>query len=55
MANAGSGTGGSQFFVCHSPQRHLDGKHTVFGQVTEGLDVVFEIRQGDVVNSIRVS
>jgi len=55
MAHAGKDTGGSQFFVCHSPQRHLDGKHTVFGQVTEGLDVVHAIRQNDVVESIRVA
>lgn len=55
MAHAGKDTGGSQFFICHSPQRHLDGVHTVFGQVTEGMDVVNKIKQGDVVTSIRVS
>ena len=55
MAHAGKDTGGSQFFICHSPQSHLDGKHTVFGQVTKGMDVVNQIRQGDVVTSIRVS
>lgn len=47
MAHAGRDTGGSQFFICHSPQPHLDGNHTVFGKVIEGLDVIDEISQGD--------
>lgn len=47
MAHAGAGTGGSQFFVCHSPQPHLDRKHTVFGQVVSGIEVVDQIREGD--------
>ena len=55
MAHAGKDTGGSQFFICHAPQSHLDGVHTVFGQVTTGMDVVNAIRQGDAVRSIRVS
>ncbi|HEY6947785.1 MAG TPA: peptidylprolyl isomerase [Gemmatimonadales bacterium] len=55
MAHAGRDTGGSQFFICHGPQRHLDGVHTVFGQVTKGMDVVLEIKQNDVVHSIRVA
>ena len=55
MAHAGKDTGGSQFFICHSPQSHLDGKHTVFGQVTSGQDVVNAIRKNDEVLSIRVS
>jgi peptidyl-prolyl cis-trans isomerase B (cyclophilin B) len=55
MAHAGKDTGGSQFFIAHSPQPHLDGVHTVFGQVTSGMDVVNAIRQGDVINSIRVA
>ena len=54
MAHAGKDTGGSQFFICHSPQPHLDKVHTVFGQVTQGMDVVNAIRKGDVINSIRV-
>lgn len=55
MAHAGKDTGGSQFFICHAPQRHLDGVHTVFGQVTKGMDVVNKIKQNDKVNSIKVS
>ena len=54
MAHAGKDTGGSQFFICHSPQRHLDGVHTVFGQVTKGMDVVQAIKQNDELESVRV-
>jgi len=55
MAHAGKDTGGSQFFICHGPQGHLNGVHTVFGQVTSGMDVVNAIAQGDVITSIRVA
>jgi peptidyl-prolyl cis-trans isomerase B (cyclophilin B) len=55
MAHAGKNTGGSQFFICHAPQSHLDGVHTVFGQVTKGLDIVNGIRKNDVIESIRVA
>ncbi len=47
MAHAGKDTGGSQFFICHATPSHLDGKHTVFGQVTKGIEVVDAIRAGD--------
>jgi peptidyl-prolyl cis-trans isomerase B (cyclophilin B) len=54
MAHAGKDTGGSQFFICHSPQPHLDGKHTVFGQVVSGLEVVDAIRAGDKMTRVWV-
>jgi peptidyl-prolyl cis-trans isomerase B (cyclophilin B) len=54
MANAGPNTNGSQFFITHLPQPHLDGKHTVFGKVTQGVDVVDAIRQGDVIKKASV-
>jgi cyclophilin family peptidyl-prolyl cis-trans isomerase len=53
MAHAGRDTGGSQFFLVLEPQPHLDGVHTVFGQVTEGLDVIRKLKQGDHIHSIR--
>ncbi len=55
MANAGPNTNGSQFFVTHSPQPHLDGRHTVFGKVTAGMEVVNAIRQGDVMNRVVIT
>ncbi|MEO5895968.1 MAG: HEAT repeat domain-containing protein [Vicinamibacterales bacterium] len=54
MALAGKDTGGSQFYIAHSPQPHLDGKYTAFGQVVNGMDVVDRIQQGDVIQRIRV-
>jgi peptidyl-prolyl cis-trans isomerase B (cyclophilin B) len=55
MAHGGKDTGGSQFFICHSAQSHLDKVHTGFGQVRQGMEVVNGIKQNDVINSIRVS
>ncbi len=54
MAHAGRDTGGSQFFICHSRKNtgHLDRQHTVFGKVTEGLDVLNSIRQGDLIEEV---
>jgi peptidyl-prolyl cis-trans isomerase B (cyclophilin B) len=52
MANAGPGTNGSQFFITHSPQSHLNGRHTVFGRVSSGQDVVNAIQQGDRIERV---
>lgn len=54
MAHAGKNTGGSQFFITHSPQPHLDGVHTVFGKVIEGMDVVNAIKQSDIMTKLTV-
>ncbi|MFT5824018.1 MAG: peptidyl-prolyl cis-trans isomerase B (cyclophilin B) [Crocinitomix sp.] len=56
MAHAGRNTGGSQFFVCHSRTNtaHLDGNHTCFGKVIEGVDVVDDIKEGDAIVSIEI-
>ncbi len=56
MAHRGPNTGGSQFFICHnrSNTSHLDGVHTAFGIVVEGLDIVDAIRQGDVIETIKI-
>ena len=57
MAHAGKDTGGSQFFICHSRNNtsHLDRKHTCFGKVVENVDIVDQIRQGDVIDKIVVA
>jgi peptidyl-prolyl cis-trans isomerase B (cyclophilin B) len=56
MAHAGRDTGGSQFFICHSRTntKHLDRKHTCFGKVFEGLDIIDKIRKGDKIEKITI-
>ncbi|GHV13610.1 peptidyl-prolyl cis-trans isomerase [Fibrobacterales bacterium] len=54
MANSGANTGGSQFFIVQWQQPHLDGNHTIFGQVESGLDVVYRIEQNDPIISIKI-
>ena len=56
MAHAGRNTGGSQFFICHNRQgtQHLDGNHTCFGKVVEGVDIVDQIKPMDKINSITI-
>jgi peptidyl-prolyl cis-trans isomerase B (cyclophilin B) len=57
MANAGPNTNGSQFFITHGPQPHLDGRHTVFGKVAnkESMNVVNAIRQGDIIQGVTIT
>jgi peptidyl-prolyl cis-trans isomerase B (cyclophilin B) len=57
MAHAGRDTGGSQFFICHNRKNtsHLDRRHTVFGKVVDGLDVIDEIKAGDKIEKIEIS
>lgn len=55
MANAGPNTNGSQFFITHLSQPHLNGKHTVFGKVLNGQNVVDSIQQGDIMNRVKIS
>ena len=56
MAHAGKDTGGSQFFICHNREntQHLDGVHTCFGQVVEGLDVIDQIKVGDLIEKVEI-
>jgi peptidyl-prolyl cis-trans isomerase B (cyclophilin B) len=54
MAHAGRDTGGSQFFIVHDPQPHLNGVHTVFGKVTSGMDTVVGMQNGDTMEKVEV-
>jgi peptidyl-prolyl cis-trans isomerase B (cyclophilin B) len=54
MANTGANTNGSQFFITHVPTGHLNGRHTIFGQVTKGQEVVDAIEQGDAIQGIDI-
>jgi peptidyl-prolyl cis-trans isomerase B (cyclophilin B) len=55
MAHAGKNTGGSQFFLVRAPQSHLDGLHTIFGEVTSGLEIIDQLQNGDKMESVRIT
>lgn len=55
MANAGPNTASSQFFICHAPQPHLDGRHAIFGRMTEGFDVLTRIERGDPILDVKIT
>jgi len=55
MANSGANTNGSQFFICYKPQPHLNGKHTVFGQLTQGMDILKKLVNGDKMNEVIIT
>jgi peptidyl-prolyl cis-trans isomerase B (cyclophilin B) len=55
MANAGPNTAGSQFFVCHMPQPHLDGRHAIFGKLISGFDVLTRIEKGDPILDVKIT
>jgi peptidyl-prolyl cis-trans isomerase B (cyclophilin B) len=55
MANSGANTNGSQFFICYAPQPHLNGKHTVFGQLTQGMDALKQLVNGDKMTEVIVT
>ncbi len=54
MANAGPNTNGSQFFICYEPQPHLNGRHSVFGQLTGGMDVLKSLVNGDAIKRVTI-
>ena len=54
MAHAGKDTGGSQFFLVRGPQSHLDGKHTLFGEISEGLEIIDKLSNGDKMNRVKI-